>query len=71
MADCRTDVCVVDISVDVVSAIRLGMHPSTHKVSGLTQAGQIVAALKKLQGILGADSPPFNSLIQNRLNTPI
>src|SRR5262245_1319761 len=43
IADCRADVRVVNIAVDVVSAIRLGMESPGDAVGGAAKRGQIVA----------------------------
>ncbi len=52
IADGGADVGVVDVAVDVVGAVRLGMQPAAHGVGGAAEGGQ-VAAVEQGQALFG------------------
>ena len=64
IADGRADVGVVDVAVDVVGAIRLGMEPPRDRVGGPAQRGQIVR-FEQPQALVGRQPLAGDGLLQD------
>src|SRR5262245_26138838 len=67
IANGRTDIRVIDVAVDVVGAIRLGMQPARDRIGRSAQADQILA-IEKLNALIEAEALALNRFRQELID---